>query len=342
MKMRYGFGLRDAGHQFYRRNYVRLHTHHLSGPRQFQLKDNEVVLTLLGRDIIYFAPVFLTYYRALGVEKFVYLDNGSRDGSVEFFSRQQDTIVARCNLNFRDYQRELRYIVTSDFAKGGWRLVVDADELLEYPGKPKLSLPELVNRLEKWRHTGLMAQMLDMVPLNTLSSVSSLDFNSCIKEFRFYSTEQIKSTGYHSSNEPLRFFSSFNTLSDPRIRLLRGGIRRTVFGEDCLLTKHVLFKLDDSVLPLPHPHFTCGIHCTDFTAVLRHYKFAGKYLEREIQQNIEKRLSHGEGELRLMAIEKNGDIDFSLYNLRRDPTLEALTQQGFTILSDRAQQVLFN
>ena len=338
--MKYGFGLRDAGHQLYRRNYVRLHTHHLSGPRLFQLEDNEVVLTLLGRDIAYFAPVFLNHYRALGIEKFVYVDNGSRDGSVEFFSRQPNTIVARCNLNFRDYERELRYMATSDFARGGWRLAVDADELLDYPNHPKLSLPELVNRLQARNHTGLVAQMLEMVPPRSLSSVATLDFDRCLEEFRFYSIEQITSTDYHGPDEPLRFFSSLNTLSDTGVKLLRGGIRRTVFGEDCLLTKHVLFKDGGSVLPLPHPHFTCGIHCTDFTAVLRHYKFAGNYLERERHRKIEKRLSHEEGEMRLMVIEKNGDVDFSLYNLKKGPTPEALTQEGFTILSDQAQQML--
>ncbi|PKP99360.1 MAG: hypothetical protein CVT76_00450 [Alphaproteobacteria bacterium HGW-Alphaproteobacteria-15] len=331
VQLQYGFGIRSAIRNAWRRAFVRSQTRHLHGPNRWELNDKEVALILLGRDVIHSAPYFLDYYRARGVTKFVYLDNGSQDGSEYFFSSQPDTIVAQCLLNFRDYQAELRYCTACDFAIGGWRLAVDADELLDYWGSGQMNIPSLVDHLVTCGFTGLVAQMLEMVPRGSLRAHEHKTFAECVDSFRCYSISDIETRDYLSPEEPLFFFSSKNKLNNNNIKIMRGGLRRTIFGEECLLIKHVLFKCGKNVLPLPHPHFTCGLNLADFSAVLYHYKFAGPYFEKEKSLNREGRLSHCEGRIRLAAIERANDLVFDFDGLLEDPSVQDLVCQGFLV-----------
>jgi Glycosyl transferase family 2 len=331
MHLRYGFGVRNAMRNLWRRTFVRLNTQHLHGPRRWYLSDNDVVLILVGRNIMHSAPYFLDYYRSRGVNKFVYLDNGSQDNSIPYFSAQSDAIVARCLLNFRHFQPELRFCAASDFAVGGWRLAVDADELLDYPGSGQMSIPMLIDALASRGFTGLAAQMLEMVPKGSLKAHQHKSFNECVESFRYYSTDNISINDYHCPADPLNFFASYNVISNNEIKIMRGGLRKTMFGEDCLLLKHVIFKDAPRVLPLPHPHFTCGLVLADFTAVLYHYKFAGEFIAKEKSLQQERRLSHNEGYIRLLKFEQTGDVIFDFDGLQKDPTIEKLIHSGFLI-----------
>lgn len=331
MIKRYGFGIIDALKSLPRYAFVRLNTTHLSGPKRFELNNNEVAVILLGRNIMHSAAYILDYYRQRGASKFVYMDNGSNDGSEILFANQPDTIVVQCKLNFREWQRELRYSAASDYAIGGWRLAVDADELLDFQGSSYMSIADLVTSLNEKGFTGLVAQMLEMVPRGSLTAHEDATFAECVEAFSCYSTAAIEKTAYHSSSDPLHFFASKNVISHPGIEIMRGGLRRTVFGEDCLLTKHVLFKPGPDVLPLPHPHFTCGLRIADHTAVIYHYKFAGRYLAKERRLEQEGRLSHSEGKSRLRKFHEAGDIVFDFDGLKSNPSIAALVGEAFLL-----------
>lgn len=331
MNLRYGFGVKDATKKLFRRTYVRSMTKHLHGPKRFDLGENEVALVLLGRNIMHSAPYITSYYRSRGVTKFIFLDNGSSDGSERYFSGLPDTIVAQCLLNFRDWQPELRYCAASDYAVGGWRLAVDADELLDFPGSNQLSIPGLAALLANKGFTGMVAQMLEMVPAGSLRAHDGASFADCVEHFRGYTTEFIDKTFYHCPNEPLYFFTSKNIISSSDIFMMRGGLRKYFFEENCLLTKHVLFKDMNTVLPLPHPHITCGLKIADFTSVLYHYKFAGGYLEKEQLLDKQKRLSHGEGRARLRVFNESNDIVFDRAILSWNPSIDDLVNQRFLL-----------
>jgi hypothetical protein len=277
------------------------------------------------------SPYLVDYYRSRGVSKLIYLDNGSSDGSEAFFASLPDTIVAQCHLNFRDWQRELRYCLASDYASGGWRLAVDADELLDYRGSDRMNIPLLVEQLADQGFTGLVAQMLEMVPRGSLRGHEGKTFEQCVQTFNCYSTDNITSNAYQSPDDPLHFFTRENRVGDERINIMHGGLRRTVFGENCLLTKHVLFKDGSNVLPMPHPHFTCGLSIADFTAVLYHYKFAGPYIPKEESLAHQGRLSHHEGKARLAVVRKITDVIFDFDELRENPTIDGLVSQSFLI-----------
>lgn len=339
MKPMLRFGLRDRTQTWLRRCFVEHHIRHVHGPAKFSLAEYQTALILLGRDVRYFLPVLFEHYRALGVEHFVFLDNGSQDGSVDYAARQEGTIVASCDLNFRDYQAELRFLAATLFAEGGWRLAIDADELLDYPNAQEVPIPSLVSRLTKRGHTGLVAQMLEMAPKGRLPATVHKTFSEAVDAFRFFSLGHIASHAYLDLTLPTHTLLSRNTPTNDGIKVLFGGLRKTLFGENCMLTKHVLFKAGANVLPLPHPHVTCGLVCTDFSAVLRHYKFSGNYLERECQRRAQKRLSHHEGDMRLRVFEA-GDAVFLPPDLREGATAERLLEEGFIVASPQAREML--
>ncbi|MDV7141179.1 glycosyltransferase family 2 protein [Tropicimonas sp. TH_r6] len=294
----------------------------------------------MGRNIAYYIPVFMEHYRALGMRYLVYLDNGSDDGSIEVMQRYGDVITLHNKLNFRDFQRHMRMHMAREYAVGGWRLAIDADEILRYPGEARLDLRELCRRLETRGMTGLLAQMLEMVPDGPLETVDALPFESALRTFRRFSLGNLSAYRYHDPEIPLHPLLHQNGLSDPDLRFLYGGLRRTLFSEDCCLSKHVLFRDGPEVTPLPNPHVTTGLHMADFTALLQHYKFSGGFLARERRRQAERRLSHNETELRLAAFARNPQMSLTVADMQSDPTPTGLLEAGFLQATEDASRML--
>ena len=109
-------------------------------------------------------PNFLAHYRALGVDHFLIVDNGSDDGSAEYLEKQPDvslwsTLASYKNARFgMDWNTCLQF----RFGSGKWVLTVDADELLILPHGRKL--PELVQHLDATGRDSFGALMLDLYP----------------------------------------------------------------------------------------------------------------------------------------------------------------------------------
>ena len=317
-----------------------LSTRHVSGPARFRLASDEVCGVLLGRNIAYFIPAFMAHYRALGMKYLVYMDNGSDDGSIDLMRGYERVIVLSNRSNFREYQGYLRKHLGRAYVDGGWRLAVDADEFLRYPNEARIDLPALARRLSERGHTGLLAQMLEMVPEGPLAKVDDLAFDTARERFRHYSLKDISALPYHSRAIPFHGFLSQNSLSDERVKILFGGLRRSLFAEDCCLSKHVLYRDGPKVITQPHPHVSTGLHMADFTVALQHYKFAGGFLAREQRRQAEGRVSHNETDLRLEAFAKAPDMALNLPGMANDPTPEGMLQDGFLTASEPARKML--
>lgn len=310
----------------------------LHGPAMTRLADDQVALVLVGRDVGYFLDHHIRHHLAMGVSHVVYIDNGSTDASIEIVKRFPNVTIASCTAQFHRRQRQIRYLANTAFLKGGWRLAIDPDELLDYPGSDRIDLPELTRRMTARGHNALVAQMLDMVHDGPISETAGIGFAEAERVLDRCSLQNLRSEPYHS--DFLKEFVGLNQASNPDIAFLFGGLRRTVFGEDCCLTKHALFRMDRGVVPQPHPHVSTGVTCTDFSAVLRHYKFAGGVLERERKLLSENRISHGEMKLRVGRIESEGDINLGRYAECRNPDVETLVEKGFLKASGQALAML--
>ncbi|MCY0096397.1 glycosyltransferase family 2 protein [Hoeflea ulvae] len=80
-------------------------------------------------------PDFFRHYRQAGIEKFVFLDNGSSDGTTEFLAEQADTDVYRCTRPF-DWMKKHGWInlLISMYGRERWYIYVDGDEHLVFDG----------------------------------------------------------------------------------------------------------------------------------------------------------------------------------------------------------------
>ena len=111
-------------------------------------------------------PAFLAHYRALGVERFFIVDNGSTDGSTEYLAAQPGVELSRTAERFSDTKGGAAWMndLLAKFGTGSWCVTVDVDELLVYPGSEVAALPALTAYLDAHGHTALGCTLLDLYP----------------------------------------------------------------------------------------------------------------------------------------------------------------------------------
>jgi len=138
--------------------------------------------TLSGivRNELYFLPAFLEHYRALGVSRFILIDDRSDDGSPAYLAEQPDVMVLTSRHRYGDrleMPKELasklsdnrmvyiwRALLLELTGYGRWSVHVDADEFVRLPDG--IRLPDLVPRLDREGAETAWGVMLDMYPRN--------------------------------------------------------------------------------------------------------------------------------------------------------------------------------
>jgi hypothetical protein len=128
-------------------------------------------------DEMYFLPAFLAYYRGLGADRFIILDDRSTDGTVEYLCQQPDVMVVESDLRYFeqvDYDPATRAGLLETravrlwrdqlmgFCEGQWAAMVDPDEFLVLPDG--LTLPGLAGRLDAEGAEAAWGAMIDMYP----------------------------------------------------------------------------------------------------------------------------------------------------------------------------------
>lgn len=111
-------------------------------------------------------PYFLKYYRDLGVEHFLFIDNGSDDGSCEYLAAQPDASVWSTTASYKQARFGVDWInaVLRRHAHGRWALVVDVDEFFYYPFCDTRPLRALTDWLDDAGLRSFGTLILDMYP----------------------------------------------------------------------------------------------------------------------------------------------------------------------------------
>ncbi|MEM1373704.1 MAG: glycosyltransferase family 2 protein [Pseudomonadota bacterium] len=134
--------------------------------RTISIKPGQILLFSTQRNEKIRLPYFLDYYRALGVDHFLIVDNDSDDGSVPYLAAQHDVSVWHTKASYKrsrfgvDWLNYLQW----KYAHGHWSLVVDPDEFLVYPFSDTRPLPALCDWLDASEVTSFGAMLLDMYP----------------------------------------------------------------------------------------------------------------------------------------------------------------------------------
>lgn len=115
-------------------------------------------------------PHFLDHYRALGLRRFLFVDNGSHDGTPEFLTDQPDVVLWQTAASYRDARFGLDWAMwlLLRYGHGKWCLTVDADELLVFAGMER-GLAALTQKLETRGQLAFGALMLELYPRGRVS-----------------------------------------------------------------------------------------------------------------------------------------------------------------------------
>lgn len=215
--------------------------------------DEATVFAVVFNGIDYVAP-FLAHYRALGVGRFVVVDNGSTDGTREAFAAEADVVLYDQAGSFRGSAHGVAWInpLLQDHAAGRWALFVDIDEHLVFPG------------LGAGRKIGDLLRYADGIGAGCFASFM-LDLFATPASAR----EGIAGHRYFDSS-----YVAFDGILPP-YRVVQGGIRGRLTGRQFLITKSPLVRVAPDLMFLENNHVHTHLPPAPVTTALLHYKFLG-------------------------------------------------------------------
>lgn len=154
-------------HKLYRRLRQRDRTAgaqlHLVQDRLAAIKPRDILLVTCLRNERFRLPFFVDYYRGLGVQHFLMIDNDSSDGFMEWAREQADVSVWHTTASYKDSNFGMLWCndLLYRHGTGHWCVVVDPDEFLVYPYMNTRSLSALRQFLEDDKRECFHAIMLD-------------------------------------------------------------------------------------------------------------------------------------------------------------------------------------
>ena len=116
-------------------------------------------------------PWFLDHHRRLGVAQFLFVDNASDDGTVEYLSGEPDVSLWSTPASYKLSRFGIDWLTWLMIRHGHdhWCLTLDADELLIYPHHDTRPLPALTEWLDDAGRRSFGALMLDLYPKGPLA-----------------------------------------------------------------------------------------------------------------------------------------------------------------------------
>jgi hypothetical protein len=279
------------------------------------LSAEDLSLVFITHNDILLLPYFLAHYRALGITRFICVDDVSSDGSREYLLNQHDVDVWSSSLRYGEARRgrNWREALFRKYGLGRWYLNVDSDEFLVYDRCFEKPLPDLVRALEKQGMKRFAAPMLDMYggPGNSHQGPDDMP--------------------WHYS--PYFDASGYTLDIDKRGISIKGGPRHRHFGEDNELMKYPLIYWDKTCHfgSSPHRPLPFGRNFVGILGALLHFKFFTNYREKIAEAAEGKQHYNGSEHYQAMMreIESAGGLDFNGEMSARYEGPQQLVDLGF-------------
>ena len=117
-------------------------------------------------------PYFLEYYRDLGVQHFLFVDNDSDDGTAAYLADQPDCSVWHSAKGYKRARFGMDWInwLLMRYGHGHWTLTVDPDEFFVYPFCDTRPIQALTDWLDASSIKSFAAMLLDMYPKGRIDS----------------------------------------------------------------------------------------------------------------------------------------------------------------------------
>jgi hypothetical protein len=259
------------------------------------------------------------------VKHIVLLDNGSTDQTVELARTFERVTILQTRRPYRKYETVMKRYLVRRFSQGRWSLMVDIDELFDYPFSEVLGVGALLTYLNRNSYTAVLAQMLDLFSDGPLRNLKSAPDDSLKERYPYYDISNVEKRVYR-----------FGRPANAEIKMHGGGIRKSIFGTENGLTKAALIFLAPDLVPFVGFHQTANAAIADFTCVLLHYPFVSSFSEKvgEAVSTDRYRVSAAEEYRQYWArLEESPDLSLRQATARRFEGVDRLLDDGFLVVS---------
>lgn len=134
--------------------------------RTSAIRQHDILLCSVLRNERVRLPFFLDYYRKLGVNHFLIVDNDSDDGSREWLASQEDVSLWTTKASYADarYGLDWQNHLLRRYGHAHWCLTIDPDEFFVYPFCDTRPLRALTDWLDASSVRAFSSMILDMYP----------------------------------------------------------------------------------------------------------------------------------------------------------------------------------
>lgn len=257
-------------------------TRHIWGEKSIRLSEDEAVVTCVVKNGEYYLKNFINHYQKLGFRHIFLLDNGSTDSTSEIAKKYKNVSIYQCKLPIDKYQKIYKHYLARKTCHGGWCLDTDIDEFFDYPFSKKIQLNQFLGYLNKMGYTTVLTQLLDMIPDRPLTQLFDTKQDDLSLVYQYFDLSNISKIPYSTDKFSIDFGNK-NLIPSNGCKLLYGGIRKTLYNNNCLLTKHSLFFPSKVGELFPHVHFVNQAKIADVSCPILHYKITSNALKTALQ-----------------------------------------------------------
>jgi hypothetical protein len=261
--------------------YLAMNVNHMYGPRNVALSKDEAAVTCVLKNGQYYIKSFIEHYLKMGFRHIFLLDNGSSDETISIAKCYDSVSVCQSILPISGNQRLFKKYLAERSIRGGWCLDADTDEFFDFPFSDIIGLQGFLAYLNLHRYTAVITQLLDMFSDKPLSYLSGERTEDVKVTYKYYDLTNITKSDYGTSDLTANYGRANKTTGNQS--LCWGGIRKTLYGNNCLLTKHSLFLPGAEIDLFPHVHFANKASIADVSGVMLHYKLTSNALNCAVQ-----------------------------------------------------------
>jgi hypothetical protein len=145
-----------------------------------------------------------------------------------------------------------------------------------------MELSNFLKYLNSNKYTAVITQLLDMFSDKPLSYLATRQQDQLSSVYQYYDISQVTREDYHDAELVVKYGAE-NEPASANAALFWGGIRRTLYSANCLLTKHSFFRLGKGLELFPNVHFVNNARLADVSCLMLHYKLTSNALDMAVQ-----------------------------------------------------------
>ena len=241
------------------------------------IKPGARILMTMGRDENARIPYFLDYYRKIGIDHFLIVDNESVEPMAEILMDQADVSLWHTKASYAGSRFGVDWMnaLLGRYAVGHWTLTVDLDEFFVYPFMESRSYNELISYLTDAEKKSFFTILVDMYPKGPIADAhvptgeNPLSYAPYFDRLGYYSMRGGHEDSYVRGGPRLRAFCTEDYTMAPALNKtpLIQWHSRFVYR----LSTHVAYP---TMLNHAHKKFQ------EPTGALLHFKFVSSFREK--------------------------------------------------------------